>query len=213
MSDRLPDRLLRDGARTLSDNELVAVLLHSSCRGITALELASHLLESLGGLAQLATLDDDVLSHRGIGTVRAATILAAREIAARLRRAQLASKRVLDHPAAVTLRFASADQEVMGALYLDVGNRLIADRELFRGSLSRIQVEPRQTLRAALRFRAASYLVFHTHPSGDPTPSAEDRAFTQQLDRAGRLLGIRLVDHLVVGGMGSWVSMKRSGDL
>ena len=217
MSERLPDRLLRDGARSLSDDELVAVLLHSSCRGTSARRLAGELLEGLGGLGALATVDEGVIDRKGIGPVRAAVLIAAREMAARMCRAELAERPVLDSPELiaryVSMRYFRADQEVMGALFLDVKNRLIADREVFLGSLSRIQVEARVILRAGLRHRAAGVVLFHTHPSGNPTPSADDKAFTHRLTRAGDLIGIRVLDHIVVGGMGRWVSMSRVDEL
>lgn len=213
MNERLPDRLLRDGARSLSDDELVAMLLHSSCRGTSAKRLARELLEGLGGLGALATVDEGVIDRKGIGPVRAAILMAAREMAARMCRAQLVERPVLDSPELiaqyVTMRYFRVDQEVMGAMFLDVKNRLIADREIFVGSLSRVHVEARVILRAGLRHRAAGVVLFHTHPSGDPTPSADDKAFTHRLTRAGDVVGIHLLDHVVVGGMGRWTAMKK----
>ncbi len=213
--ERLPDRLLRDGPRSLSDAELVAVLLHSSCRRGSASEIAHDLLRDLGGLAGLSEVDGHLIDRPGVSKVRAAILMAVRELAARLGRTQLLERQVLDHPAVVanylTLRYARADQEVLGVLFLDTHHRLIADRELFRGTLTRIQVEPRQIFREALRYRASSIALFHTHPTGDPTPSEDDRAFTRRIDQAGRLVGIRLVDHLILGGLGRWTSMTRQG--
>ncbi len=217
MSERLPDRLLRDGAGSLSDAELLAVLLHSSCRGRSAKRLADDLLQDLGGLAGLGEVDEQLLDRQGIGNVRVAILLAARELAARLGRTKLMDRQILDHPAVVAnyvaLRFGCADQEVMGVLFLDVRHQLIADRELFRGTIKRIHVEPRQVFRAALHHRASSIILFHTHTSGDPTPSADDLAFTQRIEEAGRVVGIRLVDHLIVAGLGRWISMARRGQI
>jgi len=98
---------------------------------------------------------------------------------------------------------------VMGALFLDTKNRLLGEREIFRGTLSRVSVEPRPVLKQGLLFDAAGVLLFHTHPSGDPSPSAEDLLFTRRMAQAGDLMGMRLVDHLVVGGTGRWVSLKQ----
>ncbi len=217
MGEHLPRRLLLDGAQSLSDAELVSVLLHSSCRGTSAQGLAEKLLRDLGGLAGLGSADARLLERGGVGTVRAAILLAARELAARFGRARILGREVLDQPAAianyVTLRFGSADQEVLGCLFLDAKNCLLTDRELFRGTLSRISVEPRQILRAALWHGASSIILFHTHPSGDPTPSADDLAFTKRMASVSRVVGIRLADHLVVGGLGKWTSMVRRGVL
>ena len=217
MSERLSERLLRDGAGAMSDAELLAILLRSSCRGRSASRLADDLLHDLGGLAGLAQVDEQLIDRKGVGKVRAAILLAVREFAARLGRTQLNDRKVLDHPAIVAnyiaMRFASADQEVMGVLFLDIRHQLIADRELFRGTLSRIHVEPRQIFRAALHHRASSIVLFHTHTSGDPTPSADDLAFTRRVGEAGDVVGIDLVDHLVVAGLGRWVSMARRGQI
>jgi DNA repair protein RadC len=109
------------------------------------------------------------------------------------------------------MRFALREQEVLGALYLDVRNRLLAERELYRGTLSRAAVEPRRVLQEGLLIGAAGCVVFHNHPSGDPTPSAEDLAFTRRLAEAGEIVGVRLVDHLVLGGPGRWISLRERG--
>jgi DNA repair protein RadC len=150
-----------------------------------------------------------------LGDAKAAGLLAALELARRLARAQLPDRDLLSHPAAVSryllLRYGERDQEVMGALYLDTRHRLLGERELFRGTLDRAAVEPRAILKQALLVSAAGVLLFHTHPSGDPSPSAEDLAFTRRLADAGELLGIRLVDHLILGGQERWVSLRANG--
>ncbi len=99
----------------------------------------------------------------------------------------------------------------MGALYLDTRNRLLAEHEFFRGTLSRAAVEPRAILKHGLLCDAAGFLLFHTHPSGDPSPSAEDLAFTRRIAEAGELVGVRLVDHLILGSGERWVSLKQRG--
>jgi DNA repair protein RadC len=99
----------------------------------------------------------------------------------------------------------------MGALYLDTRNRLLGEDETYRGTLNRAAVEPRALLRRGLELAAAGLLLFHTHPSGDPSPSAEDLAFTRRLAEAGDIVGIRLVDHLVLGAGGAWVSLRQRG--
>ncbi len=108
-------------------------------------------------------------------------------------------------------RHRCVDQEILGAVYVDVHHRLIADVELCRGSLHRLAVEPRVVLRHALERHAASFLLWHTHPSGDPSPSAEDLEFTRLLASSARLLGMSLLDHLILGSAGRWVSLRRRG--
>ena len=213
--EQLPERLLRDGPRSLSDSELVAVLLHSSFRQGSAFEFARDLLDDLGGLAGLGEVDGHLLQRDGVSKVRGAVLLAIREVAARLNRSKLIGREVLDRPAMVanyvSLRYGQADQEVLGVLFLDQRGRLITEHEVYRGALSHITVEPRQILRAALRHSASSIVLFHNHPSGDPRPSDEDLAFTRRMDSACRLVGVRLADHLVVGGLGRWVSIGVGG--
>ena len=213
--ERPRERLLERGARTLGDAELVAVLLRTGRRGSSALEVARSLLVQIGGLQGLGLADAASLVGDGLGPAKAASLLAAVEIGRRLARGEIAEREPLSRPAAVasylSLRFGRRDQEVLGGLYLDTRNRLLAERELYRGTLSRAAVEPRRILQEGLLLGAAGVVVFHTHPSGDPSPSAEDLAFTRRLAEAGEIVGIRLVDHLVLGGVGRWVSLRERG--
>lgn len=213
--ERPRERLLAQGAQALGDAELVAVLLRTGQAGESALTVARRLLAGAGGLPGLAVATAAALSGRGVGPAKAASVLAAVELGRRLARAEVREREPLGHPAAVasylTLRYAALDQEVMGALYLDARNRLLGERELFRGALNRAVAEPRRILREGLLAGAAGCIVFHTHPSGDPSPSAEDLAFTRRLAEAGEAVGIRLVDHLVLGGQGRWVSLRERG--
>ncbi len=109
----------------------------------------------------------------------------------------------------LNLRYASPDQEVLGALFLDLRHRMIGEKELFRGTLSRAAAEPRAVLREALMRGAAALVLFHTHPNGEPVPSNEDVAFTQRMVGAGEAVGVRLVDHVILGADGRWLSMRQ----
>ncbi len=213
--ERPRERLLEQGTRALGDAELVAVLVRTGRRGESALDMARALLAGVGGLSGLALADAPSLSRKGLGPAKVASLLAAVELGRRLARSEIAEREPLSRPAAVAsylaLRFARRDQEVLGALYLDTRNRLLAERELYRGTLSRAAVEPRRVLQEGLLLGAAGVVVFHTHPSGDPSPSAEDLAFTRRLAEAGEVVGIRLVDHLVLGAIGRWVSLRERG--
>lgn len=215
-SDERPrERLLGGGARNLSDAELLAILLRTGTQGRSAIEVARELLVALGGLSGLADADPQTLRLPGLAGAKAAAVLAAVEVARRLVRAELPAGDLMSHPEAVVryiaLRWARRSQEVMGALFVDIRNRLVAERELYLGTLSRAAVEPRAIFEYALGCRAAGFLLFHNHPSGDPTPSAEDLVFTRRLADAGEVMGIRLLDHLVVGSAGRWVSLRRQG--
>jgi DNA repair protein RadC len=210
--ERPRERLVALGSGALSDAELVAVLLRIGYEGVSALKLSGELLREHGGLSGLLGANPATLRRRGLGTAKAASLLAAVEIGRRLAREQLPAREPLRRPAEVArylvLQYQQRDQEVMGALFLDVRHRLIGDQEVFRGTLHRAAVEPRGILKECLLRGAAGVVLFHTHPSGDPTPSSEDVLFTRRMAEAAAVVGIELVDHLVLGATGRWVSLR-----
>ena len=214
--ERPRERLLRGGPASLTDAELVAVILRTGVRGRPVLTLASDVLQGLGGLDGLALAEAGGLGRWRLGPVRIATLLAAVEIGRRLARARVPRRDPMRSPAAVAsylrLRYCRGEQEVMGALFLDSRNRLVSEAGLFSGTLSRAAVEPRAILKQALLQDAAGIVLFHTHPSGDPTPSAEDIAFTRRMLEAADVVGVRLVDHLILGNGGHWTSLERRGE-
>jgi DNA repair protein RadC len=213
--ERPRERLLCWGGQGLADAELVAILLRTGRRGASAVDLARELLAACGGLSGLLGVAPEALLRGGLGPAKAATVLAAVELAGRLARGEPIEREPMAHPGAVArylaLRYGRRGQEVMGALYLDTRNRLAGETELFRGTLDRAAVEPRAVLKRALERDAAGCVLFHTHPSGDPAPSAEDLAFTRRMAEAGEIVGVRLVDHLILGDGGRWVSLKARG--
>ncbi len=215
MDERPRERLLRGGEAGLSDAELVAVLLRTGTRGKSATSLARELLDEVGGLCGLAATSRTSWRRCGLGDAKQATLMAALEIARRWARLRMPEREPLADPHAVAdylrMTFLDRDQETMGVLYLDSRHRLLAEECVFRGTLTRAAVEPRPILREALLRGAASCLLFHTHPSGDPRPSAEDAAFTRRLLEAGESLGVDLVDHVILGATGNWWSMRSRG--
>lgn len=212
--DRPRERLLRKGGRALSDAELLAVLLRTGRPGRSALEMADDLLEERGGLAGLLASERATLRREGLGDAKVATLLAACELGRRLARSRVANHSVLDRPAAVAaylaIRYGSLDQEVLGALYLDPRHRLIAESEHFRGTFSKASVEPRAILKEGLLRSASGMMLFHNHPSGNTKPSFDDIEFTGRMAQAGELVGIRLVDHLILGRGGQWLSLRQA---
>jgi DNA repair protein RadC len=213
--DRPRERLGQQGAQALSDAEVVALLLRTGCRGLSALELARDLLASCDGVGGLLRTDGRQWRRRGLGSAKLATLLASVELARRLARSSLPERPLLDQAEATArylgLKYQRDDQEIMGALYLDVRHRLVGEREIYRGTLLRAAVEPRGILKEGLLLGAAGVLVFHTHPSGDPAPSVEDLAFTRRLAEAAEILGMKLLDHLILGGPVRWVSLRERG--
>jgi DNA repair protein RadC len=210
--ERPRERLLQHGGSSLSDSELLAVLLRTGRVGVSALQMAMDVLRENGGLAGLLTSTPHSLRRSGLGAAKAAALLAAVEVGRRLAREQLLDHEPLTRPVDVArylaIRYQTCDQEVMGALFLDARNRLLGEREMFRGTISRISVEPREILRECLQRGAAAIYLFHTHPSGDPSPSAEDLLFTRRMAEAAEIVGLRLADHVVLGHRGRWVSLK-----
>lgn len=210
--ERPRERLLQHGGSSLSDSELLAVLLRTGRVGVSALQMAMDVLRENGGLAGLLTATPHSLRRSGLGAAKTAALLAAVEVGRRLAREQLLDHEPLTRPVDVArylaIRYQTCDQEVMGALFLDARNRLLGEREMFRGTISRISVEPREILRECLQRGAAAIYLFHTHPSGDPSPSAEDLLFTRRMVEAAEIVGLRLADHVVLGHRGRWVSLK-----
>jgi DNA repair protein RadC len=187
----------------ITDAEVLGVLLAGGRVHGAALRLARELLTDSGGLAALPGASRTMLRHRGLRDHQASALLAALEIACRLARRRIPVRHPLTRPEEVArflaLRYQQRDQEVIGALFLDARHRLLGEQEIFRGTLHRAAVEPREILKQCLLRGAGAFVLFHTRPSGDPTPRAEDLRFTRQMAHAAALVGVTLVDHLVGG--------------
>lgn len=202
----------RWGGDALADPEVLSLILGSGWRGVCALELAREILTETGGLTGLVGMRPDTLQRRGLGEAKAGAVLAALELARRLARSDVPARLPMKRPFRVasylSLRYGLRDQEVIGALFLDVRNRLIGEDEIARGTLHRALIEPRQILWPALARGAAGVLIFHNHPSGDPSPSPEDLTFTRRMVVACDAVGVKLVDHLILGSACRWVSLR-----
>jgi DNA repair protein RadC len=213
--ERPRERLLARGSGSISDVELVAVLLRTGSPGTSALRLAREVMEDRGGLVGLLDTQPAHLKRFGLGPAKAASVLAAVEVGRRIARVDLPDRSPMERPEAlvryVETRYSRRLQEIVGVVFLDSRNRLIADQEIYRGTISRSVVEPRVVLVEALMRGASGVVLFHTHPSGDPTPSAEDLLFTRRLAASGEVVGVTLVDHLIVAHGGRWVSLKERG--
>ena len=202
--ERPRERLLAHGAAALSDAELLALFLGSGLRGQNAVELGRHLLQRNGGLrGMLAKPCADLVREPGLGLARASRLLAALELATR----HLAAGMERGEPI-VTMRHAASyfharlrdrPREVFACLFLDVRHRPLAIEELFHGTLDSSEVHPREVVKRALAHNAAAVMLAHNHPSGVTEASAADRVITQRLREALGLVGVRVVDHLIVG--------------
>lgn len=215
--DRPREKLLERGPESLGVNELLAVLLGSGTKASSALELANQLLDRSGGLEGLSHASAAGLArYRGLKQARAARILAAIELGKRASAPRPCSRpqfRLPGDAARFLLpRFGTKPLEEFGVLVLDTRNRLKQLQVVSTGSLNGSLVHPREVFREATILRAAALVAFHNHPSGDPTPSREDRELTLRLVRAGKILGIDLLDHIIVASGRYW-SFKERGEL
>ncbi|MBJ20039.1 MAG: JAB domain-containing protein [bacterium] len=214
-SDRPRERLARLGARALSDVELLALVFRTGSRAGDSGVLARAVLARFGGLVDLASAPVVALrSIPGLGPAKAASLVAALELAQRIREEPLERGRPIRSPADVQRHFQprlmGSKRESFHALLLDGRHRLITEEEVSVGTLTASLVHPREVFREAIRAAAAALLLVHNHPSGNPSPSGEDRRVTERLASAGDLIGIRVVDHVIVCE-GSYFSFRESG--
>lgn len=214
-SDRPRERLMELGPDHLSNAELLAILLRTGTAGESALALANRLLAAAGGIEKIPTMRPrELAAMRGIGPAKAAQVLAALELGRRVRLTPWRERPTVSKPEDV----APLLMEILGpleyeqfqVLHLDARNRIVADTALYRGNATSSVVRPAEVFREALRHNAVNIIVAHNHPSGDPTPSADDVAITRVLVQAGKLMGIEVLDHLVVG-RSDWRSLRALG--
>ncbi|MFC0212599.1 DNA repair protein RadC [Paenibacillus chartarius] len=213
--ERPRERMLQSGPEALSNAELLAILLRTGTAEQSVIRLGEQLLCEAGGLRGLVGMSTAKLMRiRGIGAAKAMQVQAGIELGRRLARMTSADKVTIRSPRDAAelmmdeMRFLNKEHFV--ALFLNTKNHLIAKETLSIGSLNASIVHPRELFRAAIERGAASIICLHNHPSGDPTPSREDIELTVRLDEAGKLLGIELLDHIVIGDS-RWISFKEQG--
>ena len=208
VAERPRERLLAKGAGSLSDAELLAVLLRTGMRGKSAVELARELLGRFGGVGGLsrhfANAGAAMLGIKGLGAAKSAQLGAALELARRTLQEQLSTGTALTSPAAVRdylrLAIGSREYEVFVCLWLDAQHRVIAFQEPFRGTLTQTSVYPREIVKAALAANAAAVIFAHNHPSGAAQPSQADELLTRNLKEALALVDVKVLDHFIVAG-------------
>ena len=204
ISERPRERLAQHGAESLSNADLLAILLRTGLRGQSAVSVAEQLLSRFGRLDNLARASlAEIRSVRGIGLDKAIAVKAAFTLAQRMARDMAAESPLLDTPERVAdlLREDNRRYEVecFQVVLLNTRRRLMRVEKLSQGTLDTLLVHPREVFRAAIAAGAAAIVVAHNHPSGDPTPSEQDIKVTRDLIRAGQLLKIEVVDHVILG--------------
>ncbi len=204
IEERPRERLLERGAEGLSDAQLVAIVLRTGRKRQSAVELATRILSEFGdlrGVAQASTTE--LCRIDGIGPAKAAQLKAAQELGRRVASAPLRVGTPIESSAAVFEHFGpllkGLKQERFVGLYLDGKHRIVLERTISEGSLTASLVHPREAFAPAVRASAAAVIFLHNHPSGDEVPSREDRELTSRLAACGRLLGIPMLDHIVIG--------------
>lgn len=210
--DRPRERLSRLGPEALSAAELLAILLRVGVKGENAVHVGQRLLQTFGGITGLHRAGyPELIRQHGIGSAKAAQIKAAIELGRRLVQESPQQRPVIHSPgdaaALVQYDMAAFEQEHLRVLYLNTRNRVLGWEDVYKGSLNQSQVRVGELFKGAIRRNAASIIIAHNHPSGDPTPSPDDVAITRAVIEAGRLLDVEVLDHLVIG-QGRFISLK-----
>ena len=214
-SDRPRERLAAQGPEVLSNAELLAILLRVGVQGENAVQVGQRLLTRYRNLSGIHRAPfEELVRERGLGAAKAAQIKAAIELGRRLARETPQDKPTINSPkdAADMVRYEMSvlEQEHLRVILLDTRNHVLDIVEVYKGSLNSSQVRVGEVFKAAVRRSAASVIVVHNHPSGDPTPSPDDVAVTRAFVQAGKLLDVEVLDHLIIGE-GQWVSLKERG--
>jgi DNA repair protein RadC len=212
------ERLLEAGAGALSDHELLGILFGIGSQEKTAVELARDVISGAGGLHGLYDADaHELMLTKGIGEAKACIILAAVELGRRIGQVRNPGRAVVSSPADVDRllrgRIANLDRENFVVVLLNTKNEVLGSPLISVGTLSQALVHPREVFKPAIRASAASVVLAHNHPSGNPEASREDRQVTRRLVEAAEILGIEVLDHVIVGDGGRYYSMKENGML
>ncbi len=212
--ERPREKLQRHGASTLSEAELIAILIRTGTKGATAVDLARMLLTDGRTLRDVARMSVKDIVGLGIGNARATAIVAAFELSRRLPASDRDPKPVFRSPAEVAAwvgpKLRDLQHEEFWTLVLSAANQLQEETRVSSGTLNASLVHPRECFRPAIQSKAASVIFVHNHPSGNPEPSQEDIAMTKQLVEAGRILDIPVHDHIIIAGA-SFTSFAERG--
>ncbi len=198
------ERLEKYGPSSLSDSELLAIILRTGGRGKSALNLAEEILREKGNVSELSVLSfERVSSIKDIGKAKAAQLVAAFELGRRADSGPIKGKKIkfpTDVVDYLRKNYGNLKDEIFGAIYLNQANRVLKSEILHIGGRKSSYVDVGKIMKRALELSATRLIVFHNHPSGNPIPSVDDRKITEKISEAGELLDIELLDHIIVGG-------------
>lgn len=210
------ERVKKDGIHVLSDYELLALILKTGSKGIDVIACAKNVLEHIEGIRHLGHATIERLCHvNGIGESKAIALLAAIELGKRVMQAKYdIIMQTISNPIECVEYFCQefkyAYQERLVTIFLNTKNQVLNHKEIFRGGLQDVVVHPREIFRMAVEISAASIILLHNHPSGDPKPSAADIQATNTLVQAGSIMGIPIIDHIIIAG-DDFCSLKQIG--
>jgi len=215
LDERPRERLLTEGAEFLSNAELLAILLRTGTKNQSALQMAHYILQETEGLKFLNEMTiEELMTIKGIGRSKAIQLLASMELGKRMARKPLTKISAIYSPedcvAFLSAEMKHLTQEHFVVIFLDTKNYVIGKKTIFIGSLNKAIVHPREVFKEAIKRSSASIICAHNHPSGDPTPSEQDIGLTHRLYEAGELIGIKVLDHLIIGDE-QFVSLKEKG--
>jgi DNA repair protein RadC len=213
--ERPRERLKHYGAASLSNAELLAIILRTGAASESVLNMSTRLLARFGGLAGLARASfGELCQEHGLGEAKAAQVKASLELGRRLLAKEAGGRAAVRSPADVAnllqTEMAFLEQEELRLVLLDTKNQVLSMPQVYRGSVNRSLIRIAEVFRDAIRENSPALVVVHNHPSGDPTPSPEDVSVTEQLIEAGKLLDIEVLDHIVIGRH-DFVSLKEQG--
>jgi len=216
-NERPRERLLKYGAESLSDAQLLAIILRTGSGEKGVMGLSMSLLESFKTLRNIdAASLSELSSMKGLGTAKIAQIKAAFELGKRLMGESTDGKPVFSSSHTLysyfAPRFKNLKKEIFISVLLDAKNRLLREHKISEGTLTNSLIHPREAFKEAVKESAASVIFVHNHPSGDPEPSKDDITITERLKNAGNIIGIQVLDHVIIGD-GKYVSLKEKGIL
>lgn len=207
------ERLINQGSQSLSDSELLAIILRTGSKTLSVLELSQKILSEFGSLKRLSEVGiGELIKYPGIGITKAIQIKASIELGKRI----FLDKREffqesIQNPESAFLLFQedllNLSEEHLFCAYLNIKNRCLSKRLIAKGNLNVVYAQPREILRYALQENAVKLILAHNHPSGDLNPSEEDIIFTKRIIEAGKIIGLEILDHLIIGN-GGYISLK-----
>lgn len=215
-NEKPKEKLLTYGAETLSNSELLSIIIGAGRKGENAVELSSRILNELNDLDGILTAEyNDIISISGIKSGKASQIMALSELFKRFRTLKAGRRNVRitspkDLADLLMGEMSYLNQEVLKVITLSTKNTIIESKDVFKGSLNNSIVHPREIFKRAISNHSASIIICHNHPSGDPTPSKEDINITLRIKECGKIIGIPLIDHIIIGN-NKFVSLKEKG--